>query len=146
MEAQNLQPILHPTCDEIQTELPCSYFILTLSIIFPSDSANKYFLVSSIFDLKTSTGLSSVSFASEFSLSLNTFERFVHSSKDSISDLCIHSNNCFALNAGSPISFMKVFNSSKSIDFISVIISPKYCNEKTVAVISSGYQLKITLL
>ena len=143
MEAQNLQPILHPTCDDIQTEFPCSYFILTLSMIFPSSSAKRYFCVPSSFDLNISTALRLVRLVLSLSFSLNAFDRFVHSSKDDISDLCIHSNNCFALNSGSFISFTNVFNSSKSIDLISVIISPKYCDKKSVTVVSSGYQFHI---
>ena len=55
VDAQNRQPIRQPTCEEMQTELPCLYRIRTLSITFPSSNANRYFLVPSIFEICTAS-------------------------------------------------------------------------------------------
>ena len=47
VEAQNAQPIAHPTWLETQTVVPCSYRISTASTAFPSCSRSRYFAVPS---------------------------------------------------------------------------------------------------
>ena len=47
VEAQKAHPIAHPTCEETQTVVPCSYFIKTASTELPSDSSSRYFAVPS---------------------------------------------------------------------------------------------------
>ena len=60
VDAQNLQPIRHPTWEDIHTELPCLYFINTLSMTFPSCNLNKNLLVPSCFETSLVTTVSSV--------------------------------------------------------------------------------------
>ena len=57
---QNLQPILQPTCEEIQTLFPCLYCIQTLSTTLPSASSNKNFFVPSIREVCSRRSFSAV--------------------------------------------------------------------------------------
>ena len=70
-EAQKAHPILHPTCEDMHAEYPCSYFIRTLSIAFPSIVLKRNFLVPS--SLSSSTFMGTIEYRSYFnkSFSLN---------------------------------------------------------------------------
>lgn len=50
VDAQKRHPMRQPTCEEMQTVLPCLYFITTASTQLPSASPNRYLTVPSIAD------------------------------------------------------------------------------------------------
>ena len=50
VDAQNVHPILQPTCVETHAEYPYLYFISTLSTRLPSPRLKRYFTVSSSFE------------------------------------------------------------------------------------------------
>ena len=84
VDAQNLQPIRQPTWDDMHTELPCLYFMSTLSITFPSWSLNRNLFVPSSSEMSLVTTLTPyIPYSSIFSLRL--FGRLVISSVPSAS-------------------------------------------------------------
>ena len=89
MDAQNLHPILQPTCEDMHTEFPCLYFISTLSMTLPSSSAKRYFLVPSSFDTCTSSFFNEMSIALSFNTCMNflkywsSHQSFPHASHES---------------------------------------------------------------
>ena len=102
-EAQNTQPILHPTWLDTQTVFPCLYRIKTVSIQFPSKSRHRYFMVPSAWDTCFRSTVGTVKRHCSLSISRRDLGRSLISSKDS-TPRWSQRNTCAARNLGRPSS------------------------------------------
>ena len=104
----------------MQTLFPCLYFMTTVSMSKPSESAKRYFVVPSAGSTSFRRISSVASAHSARSFSRRLFERSVIASK-LIAPRPSHAKICFARKEGSPRDFMKFSRSGKVRVEMSVI-------------------------
>ena len=109
---------------------PCSYFITTDSMQFPSVREKRYFTVPSSLDTSFLLTLGKAQSTGSCSFSLVTFPTFVISSSSMPLWSCV--NICLALYAGSPNDTKSSFSSSGVYDnmfFIILFLLYQFCRQ-----------------